>query len=126
MEALRGGQNMEGGDLPRIWSQGCSHPVLPWPCLHVLDEAAVSVPLDTSSHFTSAVPHAGRLNIGLCGEDVAVEGSSRKQVASEETTPPWGAIHLQQRHDWETGNMQCDSSLLITILTAFVKKSILL
>lgn len=65
------------------------------------------------------------MNIGLCGEDVAVEGSSRKQVASEETTPPWGAIHLQERHDWETGNMQCDSSLLITILTAFVKSILL-
>lgn len=48
--------------------------------------------------------------MGLCGEDVTLETSGRKQVASEETTPPCDAIHLQQRRDWEKANMQCDSS----------------
>lgn len=72
-----------GGDHLRTGSQGCQYPVLPLPCLHGLDEAAVAVHLDTSSRFTSAVSHAGRLNIGLCGKDMALEGSS-KQVASEE------------------------------------------
>lgn len=93
------------GDLPQIGSQGCSHSVLPWPCLHMLDEADVAVHLDTSSHFIPAVPYAGRLKVGLGGEDVALEGSSRKQIASQETTLPWDAIHLQQRHAWETCNV---------------------
>jgi len=90
----------------------------------VLDEAAVAVHLDITSHFTSAVSHAWRLNVGLCGEDVAWWDSSIKLVASEETTPPCDAIHLQQTYDCKTENIQCDSSPLITVVTAFVKKRV--
>lgn len=64
----------------------------------MLDETAVAVYLNTSSSFASAVPHARRVKVGLCSEDMDMEGSSKQDVL-EETTPPLGC-HPPPAETW--------------------------